>query len=199
MKKYVILALLLAAYGISMAIMWSRYETRDQRIEFQSDFREKLVKLVPDLVISEMPHENATATGELSFVEAPDAETFLGLANRLYAREYPIIVATVEVKERGKVIRPDVLVRYIDIVDFTNVLSLENRLDAALLTHTDSYDWPGKADYWTATNLTYKGGDFHFDNKSKMWFWTYMGLGFVLLIWAFIALGITYPYALRRS
>lgn len=184
MKYAIIAVVLLAAYGISMAVMWSRYEPRDVHVEFPSDFREGLTKLVPHMTFSEMPPESIRES-KMKTAEVSDPETFLALANRMpNNRKGSITATTVEiVKEINW--KWKILVRYLYLMDVDSAYIEEGSI---LLSHSDSYDWPGRADEWTATNLNYEGGDFRFDNRDGLWFWTWFGIPTASLIWVLLAL-----------
>jgi hypothetical protein len=190
MKKHVILAMvLLAAYGISMGVMWSRYEPRDEHVEFQSDFRDRLAEFSPATTLEEVPVEIFPESRfDLSALYTDNAKVFRALtATGSLARDITIPVTVEAVKsvdERGY-LRMQVLVRYLyPLPIFTNDFSpyIDTNGRIGMVSHSERYDWPGDGD-WTATNLSYDGGDFHYDNKSDMWFWTYMSPMFLLLAW----------------
>ena len=178
MNKYVIFALvLLAAYGIAMAAMWTRYEPRDVHVEFPSAFREDLQRIIPgDINFMPLTPITSAVSKDLPSAEASDAVAFLALIKLMFT-EIPVIETTVRTIEGSTSYNWRIQVQYSNVTDA-----------ALFLTHTEYYDWPGRAGNWTATNLSYDGGDFHFDNKGRLLLLTWIPFIMGFVIWALLVI-----------
>jgi hypothetical protein len=176
-KKYVIwMAVLLAAYGVAMGVMWSRYEPRDKHIEFQSDFRDGLVGLLPAITFEEVPTGNLR---EALYIYTADPRILDTLVDIL-DKEEPVILTNAGVVSRDG--RLQILVKYMTPAPI--IFQNGSQYDGVIMTRLAHYDWPGDPSSWTATNLRYDGGDFHYDNKGDMWLWTWFSLLPTFMAWA---------------
>lgn len=187
-----------AIYGIAMAAMWMDYEPRDKHIEFSSDFRESIEEFRPDITFENVTaarsyYDLPAAYYDLSVISVDDPWLFVHLTQPTkYPRER-VIETIVEVKNDDQ--RKWILVKYLAPLPISKYVyefspyTYDNKL-IPMFSHSETYDWPEGSDDWTATHLSYDGGDFHFDNKSGLWLATWLGIAMVFAVWVLISVKI---------